>query len=129
MNNILNEFLNDEWFNEGDIIISSRSSGTYVKGRYVNGTETTETISVNKVIVPVTAKAIADAGIGEYGTGEVFSLWVEDALVFNSGSSLKKGDTVIYDGDKYKILSVLNYKTHDFYKYTLGLQREGTLND
>lgn len=128
MDDILNWFTGDGYFNKGNINIVSQD-GSYVKGRFVGNAPITNTVYTQKVLVPATAKQIQDLSLGEYGTGEVFSLWVRNPLVFSNGSLLQKGDVIEYDGSRYKIEAVLNYRTHSFFKYTIGLLREAVLND
>jgi hypothetical protein len=124
---LLPEFFNNAYFNRGSIKIRSKDY-TMVKGQAVNGTESTETLTVRKVLVPMNAKEIMDTGLGEYNTGEAFYLYVDKVLRFSNGKLLQKGDVIEYEGFSYKMITVLDYRTHGFYTYVLN-KFEGKLND
>jgi len=128
MNEILPDFLNDAWFNSGTIKILS-SDITYVNGRAIHGAETENTITTEKLLVPANAKQLIDAGLGEFAGDATFSLFVIDELVFSNGTALNKGDLVEYEGNKYKIVSDLPFKTHNFYKYIITKFKGDKLND
>lgn len=127
-NIILQDFLNTAWFNSGSVTITSKTGG-YVDGLWTDAGSTTEVIDVRKVLVPMNARAIADRGLGEFSEGEVFSLFTEKPLRLSNGTELRKGDTIQYDGFIYKLMSQLNFTTHNFWKYTVVKYKETSLGD
>lgn len=128
MSSFLDDFIADDFFNRGDITIISRD-GAYVEGEYVENLPVENTVTTDKVLIPMNGKALVDAGLGEYSSEETFKLWVRDALVFSNGSLLQEGDTIQYETNTYKIILVENWVTHGFYKYIISKQRLGALND
>lgn len=128
MYKLLPEFFNNAYFNQGTITVYSKNFA-YDKGHPIDGTTTTEIIKTRKVLVPSNVKDLADNGLGEYNANETFQLYVNRQLKYSSGELLQKGDLIGYDGQMYKLISVLNYKTHGFYNYYITKFESGVLND
>lgn len=128
INDILPDFLNDAWFNQGAIEVTGEV-GAYVDGLWELQSLSTQTITTRKVLVPINAKAIADRGLGEFTEGEVFSLFTESPLKLQNGVELRKGDTLTYAGFQYKLISELNFVTHGFWKYMVAKYKPTELND
>jgi hypothetical protein len=125
---LLPEFFNNSYFNQGSITIYSKNFA-YDKGHPVNSTSVSEVINTKKVLVPLNVKDLQDLGLGEYVANESFSLFTDRELRFSSGSLLQKGDLIGYDGKLFKIIALLNYKTHGFYHYTITKFESEVLND
>lgn len=125
---LLKNFFNNAYFIQGTITITSRSFD-YTDGHRVTITGESRTVKVRKVLTPVSAKDLADMGLGEYISDSTYDLYTKAALQYSSGSSLKLGDMITVDGDAYKLISQLNISTHGFYRYTITRIMASELNE
>jgi hypothetical protein len=125
---ILKQFLNHGYFTQGTIMVMS-AKFTYEKGHMVQTYSMPEVIKTRKVLVPTNANELVNMGLGEYSAKETYSLFTETPLKFQSGTNLQSNDIVVYKGVNHKILSVMDFSTHGFFKYIITKQMEAKLGD
>lgn len=92
-----------------DIVVTSSSGGSYVKGAYVKGAPTSRTIKAN--VQPV-MKGTDTLILPESDRSkEIIKIYTTEPLLSRKeGVAPNEGDLVSYDGKTFEVMKVIEYK-------------------
>lgn len=92
-----------------DILVTSSSGGSYVRGVYVKGTPTSRTIKAN--VQPVLKSTDTLILPESDRSKEIIKIYTTEKLKSRKeGSAPNEGDLVSYDGKTFEVMKVIEYK-------------------
>lgn len=103
--------------------VKTKSSGSFVKGKWVDGTESSTTYSLN--CQPVTGKELETLSIGAKNIGKI-KVYGDIELNITDEKTQQVGDKIVFFGKDYELISKEKWQSDliNHYKYYGELRLE-----